>query len=141
MGEGSKPRRPAVLPGDAVSGPVGTERLPLFAIAWGDGSVTRRHLTAPSVPCPTSEAAAQAVERGTAQRQRDRILAYLRSRPDGATAGEIEAATGIEGSACRPRLLELAHGIGRTMGLGVIARTTETRQVPGHRNALIWRIR
>lgn len=118
---------------------MGTERLPLFAIAWGDDAITRHHLTAPSVPCATSEAAAQAIERGTAQRQRDRILAYLRSRPDGATASEVEAATGISGT--RARLLELAHGIGREMGLGLIERTTETRKIPGHRNALIWRTR
>lgn len=98
--------------------------------------------TPPSVPCPTSEAAARAVETtGTAERQRDRILAYLRGRPEGATAGEIEAATGIEGSACRPRLLELSHGVGNQRGLGLLRRTEETRTVPGHRAALVWRIR
>ena len=112
-----------------MSGPVGTEGLALFA----------PH--APSVAgSPTSEAAAQAVERGTARRQRDRILAYLRSRPDGATAGEIEAALALDGSAVRPRLLELAHGIGIQRGLGLIERTAVERVVPGHRAACVWRV-
>ena len=106
--------------------PQGTERLPLFAPSIA-GSVT-------------SEAAAQAVDRGTSQRQRDRILAYLRSRPDGATASEIEAALGLDGSAVRPRLLELGHGVGKQRGLGLIVRLTTTRTVPGHRAATVWRV-
>lgn len=112
-----------------------TADLPLFA------PVPRRSVTPPSIAgSPTSIAAAEAVEaRGTAQRQRDRILAYLRARPDGATAGEVEAATGISGT--RARLLELGHGVGQQLGLGLIERTTATRRIPGHRDATIWRAR
>lgn len=110
--------------------PVGTERTPLWDA-----------LRAPSVPAPTSEAAALAVEAsGTVARQAAAILAYLRTRPDGATAAEIEAALGLSGNAVRPRLLELGPGIGGQLGAGVLRRTTETRVVPGHRAACVWRV-
>lgn len=91
---------------------------------------------------PTSIAAAEAVEaRGTAQRQRDRILAYLRGRPDGATEGEIARDCGLSGDSVRPRVRELGDGVGPQMGLGLIERTTATRRIPGHRDAIIWRAR
>ena len=110
---------------------LGTSGLPLFA--------PRSAPTPPSVPCPTSEDAARGVEAsGTAARQRDRILAYLRSRLDGATTQEIVDATGIPDNAARPRLLELSHGIGNQPGLGRIRRTERTRRIPGHRAGLIW---
>lgn len=112
---------------------LGTTGLPLFA--------PRSAPTPPSVPCPTSEDAARGVEAtGKAARQRDTILRYLRSRADGATTQEIVDATGIPSDAARPRLLELSHGIGDQPGLGLIRRTDETRRVPGHRAALIWRM-
>lgn len=107
--------------------PQGTEGLALFA---------------PSIAgSATSEAAAQAIDRGTSQRQRDRILAYLRTRSDGATASEVSDATGIPPDCCRPRLLELGHGVGQQRGLGLIVRLTTTRTVPGHRAANLWRVR
>ena len=106
--------------------PQGTERLPLFAPSIA-GSVT-------------SEAAAQAVEaRGTSQRQRDRILAYLRSRPDGATEQEIARDCGLSGDCVRPRIRELGQGVGKQMGLGLVCRTEVTRLIPGHRAAFVWK--
>lgn len=114
--------------------PVGVEGLSLF-------DAVRRPPPAPSVPTPTSEAAARAAETtGSAQRQRDRILAYLRSRPDGATQGEMARDLGMSGDSVRPRCAELGPGYGDTPGLGLIRQTTETRRIPGHRSALVWRI-
>ena len=96
----------------------------------------------PSVPCATSEAAAERQERtGKAGRDRRRILAYLRTRPDGATEQEIGAALDLTGDVYRPRIRELGHGVGVQCGLGLIERTEEQRVTLGHQPSFIWRIR
>lgn len=93
----------------------------------------------PSIPCATSEQAAELLGAAGAAHQRARVLAVLRAHPDGLTASEVEALTGISGT--RARLLELSHGVGVQRGLGLIERTAETRVVPGHRGAFVWRVR
>lgn len=97
------PRRAALL----------VDELPLFAAP------------APSVPVPTSEAAADAVDGPAGRRRaadiRARILALLCSRESGFTCDELEVETGVPGNTIRPRLAEL-----HTMGL-IEASTSITR--------------
>jgi hypothetical protein len=80
----------------------------------------------------TSIEAARSIAPETAQRQRDRILDYIASRPDGATDEEGQFATGIAGNTYRPRRGELERD-------GKIEKTLQTRRTASNRRAAVWR--
>lgn len=76
---------------------------------------------------PTSEEAARQAE-NIAPRQIDRIMAYFASRgPLGATAGEVEEATGVNGNSVRPRLVHL-KAAGRLIDSGQTRLTKSGRK-------------
>jgi hypothetical protein len=67
----------------------------------------------PSVPVPTSEAAAEHYQ-PRAQSARERVLAIIRAAgPHGRTDDEIELLTGLRSNTCRPRRWELAGNDGK----------------------------
>lgn len=84
---------------------------------------------APHNGTPTSVAAAISIEpiSGT---QRRAIHEWLCGRPDGATRQEIEQGTGVDGSAVRPRVLEL-------IGMGLVRETARTRATTSGRMAVV----
>ena len=57
---------------------------------------------------PTSNAAAERIAPHINEQHR-RILAAVRSAPDGLTRDEIEDVTGLAGNSVRPRVAELIH--------------------------------
>lgn len=79
---------------------------------------------------PTSILAAEEIK-PTASRLREQVYAFIRDRgKTGATREEIEDGTGIKGSTCRPRCLEL-------MQANRIAETQETRWTRSARKAVV----
>ena len=80
---------------------------------------------------PTSEAAADAIA-PVAASIRDTILELIRSRgPDGATADEIEAASGYRAPTVTPRVLELRRR-------GQVLKTDRTRATSSGRQAAVY---
>lgn len=79
---------------------------------------------------PTSILAAEEIK-PTVARLREQVYAFIRDRGKaGATREEIEDGTGIKGSTCRPRCLEL-------MKAGRITETQETRWTRSGRKAVV----
>jgi hypothetical protein len=67
-----------------------------------------------------------------AERIADRVLSYMHAcGPTGATAEEIEIATGIAGNTVRPRLLLMKKA-------GLVVPTTSTRPTRAGRQAAVW---
>lgn len=80
----------------------------------------------------TSRAAAASwSDTGLTQTQA-RVMAFIASRPDGATDEEIAAGLDMNPSTARPRRVELV-GLGRIVKAGV-------RKTRSRRNADVWRV-
>lgn len=79
---------------------------------------------------PTSVDAAHDIKPAVL-RLRGRVLTFIASRPNGATAQEIEAGTGIAGNTVRPRLVELREG-------GSVRDSGRTRKTASGRSAVVW---
>ena len=104
--------------GAEVPSPTPPADLPLFMVS------------APHNGTPTSRDAA-ADARAMAGKQRARILAHLFACGErGATAQEIESATGLAGNTVRPRLVELRES--------ACATTSGTRKTTSGRAAQVW---
>lgn len=84
----------------------------------------------------TSAAAARSIAPlvGTIRR---RVLDFVRSQPDGATADEIEAALGLSGNTVRPRLIEL-QGRESDGSDRFIRQTERTRLTHARRKAVVY---
>jgi transcription initiation factor IIE alpha subunit len=80
---------------------------------------------------PTSKAAAHQIQ-PVAGSQGHKIMSFLRTRGrDGATAEEIETATGISGNSVRPRLIQLRKA-------DSIADSGKVRATRANRMAVVW---
>lgn len=85
----------------------------------------------PTNGTPTSNDAADAIQSLTG-RLRWLVLDALRERgAEGATAEELEHATGLSGSTVRPRLIELRRK-------GLVMDSTRTRPTASGRRAVVW---
>ena len=87
-----------------------------------------------ALPCQrhsaTSRAAAEQAAEG-AGNQRQKVLAYLLSRPLGATDEEIQEALGMNPSTQRPRRVEL-------VAQGKVKDSRTVRKTRSGRNATVW---
>lgn len=92
----------------------------------------------PPAPCPgraqTSVEAAAAVDPARSQTLRDRMLAIIRGREDGATRDELAALLGIPIQTVCPRVDELIH-------MGDVVQTADRRPTRSGRSAFILRAR
>ena len=89
-------------------------------------------LFAPAQPhSPTSQAAADSLDRSTLNRLQRLIHDYVSDQPDGATDEEIARACGLNPSTARPRRIELARR-------GLIVEHG-TRRTTSGRMAVVWR--
>jgi len=105
----------------------------LLRSAWHTLHRRRRRLAGYLVPTngtATSQAAAMMM--GNLGEVQQKVLAAVTSAgTTGATAQEIESATGLSGNSVRPRLRELE-------GAGMVHRTRATRATVSGRGAYVW---
>jgi hypothetical protein len=86
----------------------------------------------PSQPCPTSRAAAKAIQ-PCAQTLRWAVLAFLRRQGElGATDAEIQSSLALNPSTARPRRIELVSA-------GLVVDSGLTRPTASGRQAIVWR--
>lgn len=78
----------------------------------------------------TSESAAEGM-RGSAATLRAKVLALLRSQPNGLTDEEMQQALGMNPSTQRPRRIELVTA-------GFVIDSGATRKTRSGRNAVVW---
>ena len=87
----------------------------------------------PSVPAPTSVAAAKAIEPVSGQLRRD-VYEFIQGRGDeGATDEEIQGSLGMDANTERPRRRELQLA-------GYIQDSGRTRQTRSGRKAVVWTV-
>lgn len=80
----------------------------------------------------TSRAAAESWSDAGLTASQARVMAFIASRPDGATDEEIASGLAMNPSTARPRRIELV-GLGRIVKAGV-------RKTRSRRNADVWRV-